>query len=416
MTSGLHIAADFSQCACNSALLIKPDLCLELLREKIHRSGLTLLGEISHEFSVNEGDQYGFTSVLLLAESHVSIHTWPELHYVSVDAYVCNISTDNSQIAHEIIDELEALFVPARTSKNKLIRGNASANDAPLKPSLHLEWLTDTAAFGFTASAILERSQSKYQFLEVLDCPSWGHTLRLDHRYMTSDREGFIYHELMIHPVATAHQRMTSALILGGGDGGALREVLKYSDIQSVDLVEIDNEVIRVAKKYLGEVNGNSFDSPRVSTFNEDAFHYVQRSPDSRYDLTFLDLTDERPPARHLYDQPFFMLLKQKIKPHGAIVLHCGSPYFDSTASRNILERLRNVFAIVRPFGAYIPLYGTYLLFAVASDSVDPLSVTEEQVAASINRNRLSDLRYYDADMHQSVFRLPVFLKKALCG
>jgi len=410
---GLHITADFYQCACDKDVLTNSQHFLGLIRNKVKNVGLTALRDCTHEFSQNHFEQCGFTSVVLLAESHISVHTWPEHSYVSIDAYVCNISSDNSHLARELVSELRALFRPHINEQNDLMRGTMSGPLTQVNSGLHLEWLNDTTAFGFKATSMLEQRQSKFQFIEVLNCPQWGNTLRLDHRYMTSELEGFIYHELMVHPVMAAHRSPSTVLILGGGDGGALKEVLKYTTVSSVELVEIDEEVIAVAKKYLRAINDEAFVDGRVNIYVKDALDYLATSH-KLYDLIFLDITDERPPAKHLYDKTFFALLKTKLKPNGAIVLHCGAPYIEPQAVADILGRLRTEFSIVRPFGAYIPLYGTYLMFAVASQTLDPVNAKEEDVISWLAKHRLSDLRYYNPDMHHAIFAIPNFLKVAL--
>ena len=211
-----------------------------------------------------------------------------------------------------------------------------------------------------------------------------------------------------------AHQSASSILIIGGGDGGVLRELLRYPITEPVDLVEIDPDVIEVSKRYLQSVNHEAFDDPKVRIHVSDAQTYMTESH-RMYDLILLDLTDERPPAAHLYDRPFFALLRTRLNVGGAIVLHCGSPYYDPTATAAILERVRAEFSVVRPFGAYIPLYGTYLLFAVASQSLDVQTVGKPDIGAWMKKFQLTDLRYYAPEMHHAIFSIPPFLKAALC-
>lgn len=410
---GLHITGDFYRCECNQDALIDPQNVLRLIRDKIKQCRLTALQDCSYRFASDSSGQSGFTIVFLLAESHISLHTWPEHSYASMDVYVCNYRSDNSQVARELVKEIGAFFRPRTEQQHELLRGEEHAQAPDGNSGLHLEWLSDTAAFGFKATACLERRRSSFQFIEVLDCPEWGKTLRLDHRYMTSEAEGFIYHELMVHPAMATHRSPSSVLILGGGDGGTLNEVLKYRMIESVDLVELDEAVVSVAKQYFSAVNGNAFDDSRVRVHIEDAQNYVARSSHF-YDAVFLDLTDERPPAEHLYDDAFFALLRSRLTSKGIIVLHCGAPYFEAEAVANILRRVRKSFSIVRPFGAYIPLYGTYLSFAIASQTIDPVGVCQEDVAEWLNGCELRDLRYYNPEIHAAAFAIPNFLRKAL--
>lgn len=412
--TGLHITADLYECNCANYVLIEPGHFLQHVKHSVERAGLTALQDCTYCFPQGPAEQGGFTSVVLLAESHVSVHTWPERRYVSMDAYVCNHSNDNSNGARGIVSDLLGLFEPSSTERSEIWRGyqKRSAEDANPQ-SLHLEWLNATAAFGFRAKSVLERRQSAYQFIEVLDCPQWGRTLRLDGRYMTSEAEGFIYHELMVHPVMAAHRAASSILVVGGGDGGALRELLRYAIAQPIDLVEIDPDVIEVSKQHLRSINNSAFDDPKVRIHVSDAQSHMIESHRT-YDIILLDLTDERPPAAHLYDRQFFALLRTRLNKGGAIVLHCGSPYYDPISTESVLNRVRAEFSIVRPFGAYIPLYGSYLLFAVASQSLDVQTITESDVRSWIETNNMTGLRYYAPEMHRALFSIPPFLQAAL--
>src|SRR5690606_16194652 len=208
----------------------------------------------------------------------------------------------------------------------------------------------------------LETVRTPYQTLEVFDTPQWGRLFRLDGCYMTSERDEFFYHEAITHTAALAHPNPTSALVLGGGDGGSTEELLKHPSMRRVVLAELDAEVVRVAREHLWQVHRGAFDDPRVDLRIGDGWATVealaqQSGERGGFDLVVLDLTDPDTPAHRLYTADFFRLLKRVMNPGAAITLHIGSPLYRPDLVGKLLAELASVFAIVRPLGLYVPLY-----------------------------------------------------------
>ncbi len=229
--------------------------------------------------------------------------------------------------------------------------------------------------------------RSQFQTVEVFETPQFGKLFRLDGWYMTSEKDEFFYHEPIVHCAALAHPAPRSALVIGGGDGGSSEELLKHRTIERVVMAELDPEVVRVATRYLGKVHRGAFEDPRLQVHIGDGFEFTAKLGE-KFDLIVFDLTDPDTPAARLYTPEFFAMAKRALNPGGAISLHIGSPIFQPERVRRMLADLRSVFAIVRPLGLYIPLYGAYWGLAVVSDSLDPCAVDAADDRAAARRAR----------------------------
>jgi spermidine synthase len=306
---------------------------------------------------------------------------------------------------------MTAMFDPAQAHQQSLLRGEVGA--ARPTQNLGQEWLNEHSAYGYQLGPVLYREQSPYQLIEVHESPQFGRLFRLDGDYMTSEKEEFFYHEALVHPAAASHGKVAQVLILGGGDGGAAEELLKYPSVQRVVIAELDEVVIRVAREYFQNIHHGALDDPRVEVRIGDGLAYV-RDTSERFDLVLLDLTDPDTPASALYTAEFFSSVKKLLNPGGAMVLHTASPIFRPDVVSMLYQRLKNNFNIVAPMGLYIPLYGTYWSFAVCSNDLDPRKADTTQIAGVITSAKLTDLNYYNPATHQGLFALPGYFQKLL--
>lgn len=407
---GLHLTADLYQCNCSHELLIDADRLAELCRRLTLGVGLTLVDEKWHTFPDHQGQPGGVTGMLLLAESHLAVHTWPERAGVTLDVYVCNYSADNSDKAEHLMAELLAALRPGRSLNHRLQRGRVAPE---AEDGLLLEALNAHSVYGYHTSRRLETRRTQHQLLEVHDTPQFGRLLRLDGHFMTSEREEFFYHECLVHPAAIAHPEPRRALIIGGGDGGAAEELFKHPSMQRVVLAELDAGVVEASREYLGAVHHDVFSDPRLILHIGDGFEYMRRT-EERFDLVLLDLTDPETPAGPLYTAAAFAAVKRVLDPGGAVVLHIGTPVFEPEQVRRIAAGLRANFARVNCYGLYIPLYGAYWGLAVASDALDPTAVSRAVVADRLMERGIDDLHYYNADVHGALFALPNFYRALL--
>ena len=409
---GLHLTADLYACACDQHLLTSAEHLAALCQRAVAQANLTQVADKFFSFPPYRGKRGGVTAAVLLAESHLALHTWPEQRSVTLDVYVCNFSNDNSAKAHSLLAALTLAFAPATQNNRRMVRGLTDSQGQG--DDLLLEWLNKDSVFGYRANRCLETVRSPYQSIEVFDTPQFGTLFRLDGSYMTSEGDEYFYHEALVHPAALAHTAPRCALIVGGGDGGSAEELIKHPSIERIVLAELDEQVVRIAKAHLRSVHRDVFDNPKLELKIIDGFTYV-RDCRERFDLILLDLTDPESPARHLYSGEFFALLKARLNPGGALVLHLGSPVFAPAQVQRVLASLSGHFAQHFPFGLYIPLYGAYWGMAIASDSLNPVAVTEHEIETRLKQRRINDLSYYNASVHGALFALPNFYRKLQC-
>lgn len=404
---GLHLTADLYDCRGADGLMTDAAVLAELCRRHTIGVGLTLVDEKWYPFPPYNGQPGGVTGMLLLAESHLAVHTWPERRAVTLDVYVCNFTTDNSAKAEALLREIVAAFEPGRTEIHRLQRGSEQRPPA----ETILESLNDAgdAVYGYVSSERVLAKRSPYQTIELMRTPRFGLAMRIDGHFMTSEGEEFYYHECLVHPAAVAHGAVRNVLIIGGGDGGAAEEVLKHRGVERVVMAELDGDVVAIAKEHLHAVHRGVFDDPRLEVKIGDGLAFVAETSE-RFDLILLDLTDPETPAGSLYQEPFFRSLKRILRPGGAVVLHTGTPVFEPEQVRRINTALRAVFEQVHPFGLYVPLYGAYWGFAVASDRLQPRAIDAATLDARVAA--LPDLQYYNAEVHHALFALPTYYRR----
>lgn len=409
---GLHLTADLSGCKKNLSLMTDADHIRQICLDLVESSGLTVVGELFHAFpGLTKNQAGGVTGTILLAESHLALHTWPEQQAVTLDVYVCNFSTDNSNKANLLLNSLVDLFEPDDANCQNLLRGEVG--HAGADATMGQEYLNKHSSYAYRLGPLLHREQSPYQLIEVHESPQFGTLFRLDGDYMTSESEEFFYHEALVHPAAISHGKVRNALILGGGDGGSAEELLKYPSVERIVLAELDEAVIRISRQYLSNIHKGSLDDPRVEIRIGDGLAYVNECHE-QFDLVLLDLTDPDTPASELYTAEFFQSVKRILAPGGAMVLHTGSPVFSPKTVQTIYRRLTQHFTNVAPFGLYIPLYGAYWSFALCSEQVHPHKLSEQDVLHRIQLHQLGKLNYYNEATHYGLFALPGYFRGLL--
>jgi spermidine synthase len=402
--NGLHLVGDLYECRCDPLWMLQTEHARPVLEKQVAEAGLTL---VSSEFFAFEGG--GWTAMLLLAESHLAIHTWPELKAVTLDVYVCNYQRDNATRARKLFDAAVAFFDPKAPVSQDIQRGDLAGR--PGEGALILEWLNDRHVFGLRAANLVDRFDSQYQRVEILENEDFGRLFRLDGRFMTSERDEFHYHEPMIHPALISHAEPQSVLILGGGDGGAAEEVLKHPSVQRVVVAELDEAVVRLAREHLQAIHKGALDDPRVEVVIGDGAAFVAETAE-RFDAVILDLTDPDTPAGPLYAQPFFRTLRRVMRPGAMVTLHIGSPVYGPQRVRETAAALHAVFKVVRPLRSFVPLYGSEWMMAVASHDADPLDTGAATVAERLAQRGITGLQHYNPAMHAAMFALPNYVQE----
>ena len=242
--------------------------------------------------------------------------------------------------------------------------------------------------------------------MQILDTAAYGRALVLDRVVQTTEGDEFIYHEMMTHVPLIAHPQPRRVLIIGGGDGGIAREVLRHPSVEQVTMVEIDPAVIQACRRYLPKICGRAFRDRRLQVVVDDGARYVRTSQE-RFDVAIIDSPDPIGPATVLFVTAFYRHVARLLRRSGVMACQTGSTFLQPWELTGTYRRLRRVFKIAMPYVAAIPTYvGGMFGFLFASDQVQPLRVTPAQVEARIRRARLA-CRYYTPAIHRACFALP---------
>ena len=284
-------------------------------------------------------------------------------------------------------------------------------------------WLTESLDDGFSysirTSRVLSQFRSAHQRVEVHESDTFGRLLVLDGSFNVSEKDEFFYHENLVHVAACTHPRPATALIIGGGDGGAAEELLKHSCVQSVTLVEIDQAVIDVARLHLRSVHQGVIDEctghPKLRIHIADGMAYI-KDGSGRYDLIILDLTDPGGPSTPLYTEAFYQACAARLKPGGLLGLHIASPFAQQHRIVSALTALSSAFAIVRPYMVTVPLSGGPWMMACASNTLDPAMLPATAVDTRLSVRGIADLQFYNGSTHLAAMALPNFVRTAVMG
>lgn len=285
----------------------------------------------------------------------------------------------------------------------------------PTPDTFAIEQLSPDIGFFLRTTDKLAEARSPMQHIEIVQTPLFGRAMLIDGCFMTSERDEFFYHEPMIHLPAITHGHVRQALVIGGGDGGAAHNLLRYPGMERVVLAELDRAVIDMARAWLPAVHRGAFDDPRLQIRLGDGRAFVEAC-EAQFDQIVLDLTDPFGPAVALYTRDFYRACQRALRPGGVLSLHVQSPIHRGETMARIVASLRSVFGVVRPYLQYVPLYGTLWAMAVASDQTDPLAVPASEVDARLKRNGLNDLKLYSGATHHALLALPPFVQGLLAA
>jgi spermidine synthase len=266
----------------------------------------------------------------------------------------------------------------------------------------------------YTIKEVLCRIATKYQFVEIFDLEEIGRALFLDGWIQVAEIDEFIYHEALVHPALLAHPHPEVVFIAGGGDGGALREVLKHPTVKKVIVGELDEEVIELSRKYLTRIHQNAWEDPRVEVHLGDARQTLKAYPRA-FDAVIVDLTEpvEEGPSQLLFTREFYTIVERSLRSPGVFSTQCADagPGFGKLIA-DVLETLRQLTPYVRSYLAPVPSLQGLWSFAVAGFGLDPLRSKEEWKE---KLHRLSGpLRWCTPDILTAGFEVPPYLKEIL--
>ena len=250
----------------------------------------------------------------------------------------------------------------------------------------------------------LFETKSKYQDIEVYKSKALGNILVIDDNTMLSQKDEFIYHEMLSHVPIYTHLEPKKVLIIGGGDGGTAREVLKHPTLE-VDMVEIDAKVIDICKKYFPDVG--DWDNPRLNLIIADGIEFMNHATDKSYDIILIDSTDDKDQASGLFKLEFYAECYRVLKDDGLMAVQGSSYFVAMDEHKAILRKLKKEFDIVMPYRYEMLTYpGVLWNFILASKKYHPIK--------DMRSNNIKNLKYYNENIHKAAFVLPNYIKDAL--
>lgn len=257
----------------------------------------------------------------------------------------------------------------------------------------------------------LYHHKSPYQTIDIFDSYEFGRFLTLDGFMMLTEKDEFIYHEMIVHPAFAVHPNIQSVLVIGAGDGGTVRELTKYDTIQSIDLVEIDGAVIEACRQYLPQT-ASALDDPRVRLHIEDGLPFVRKQHQA-YDLIIVDSTDPFGPGENLFTREFYGNCYHALKAQGILINQHESAFYDQDrqAMQKAHKLLAKVFPVADLYQFHLPTYpsGAWL-FGFASKGLDPIKDADHQTWS----DRHIPTSYYNPGIHQAAFALPTYVKELI--
>ncbi len=420
---GRHIIVEYYDCT--PEILNDVTLIQESMEGAAEKAGATIINSTFHHFS-----PYGVSGVVVIEESHLAIHTWPEYGYASVDLFTCGESVDPWISYQYLKDAFEAGHGSAVELKRgemallskkefdvKQLRDDKSANDgSPIRTKD--VWFTerdDKIALSLKHDGKLYDQQSDFQRVEVYNTQAYGNMLTLDGMVMTTEKDEYVYHEMITHIPLLTHPNPKRALIIGGGDGGTAREMLRHEDLDEVVMVEIDEKVIEACKLHLPSV-ASALDHPKLNLVVDDGIKYVKEAAAGSFDVVVIDSTDPVGPAEGLFSVEFYKEVHRILSENGVMITQSESPRFNNKVFKEIYDVYGSIFGNekVHCYLAYIPTYptGMWSFSYSAKGNAHPLNGFDREKSRKFSE--LHSLSYYNESIHESAFALPNFVKKMI--
>ncbi|MEA4831042.1 MAG: polyamine aminopropyltransferase [Oscillospiraceae bacterium] len=273
------------------------------------------------------------------------------------------------------------------------------------------EYHTPNVRFSIKVNSQLYTEQSDYQRISIFDSAEFGRFLTLDGVMMLTERDEFIYHEMITHVSMAVNPDIKSVLVIGAGDGGVARELTKYKSIEKIDIVEIDKRVVEVCKEYLPQT-ACGFDDKRIKLYFTDGLKFI-RHIENQYDLIIVDSTDPSGPGEVLFTKEFYGSCHKALAENGIMVNQHESPFYteDRKAMQSAHRRIVSVFPICRVYQAHIPTYPSgHWLFGFAAKKLHPIKDLDAEKWNALGIYT----KYYNTNLHKGSFYLPGYVEEAL--
>lgn len=261
----------------------------------------------------------------------------------------------------------------------------------------------------------LFKEESPYQTVEVFDTYDKGKMLTIDRMVMCTESDEASYHEMIVHVPMFTNSNIKDVLVIGAGDGGTIRELMRHPGIEKVTMVEIDDAVVRASKQFLPTIS-SALEHPKLNLLIDDGIKFVKEAADAAYDLVIIDSSDPVGPSEGLFTKSFYEDVYRCLRPGGVVTIQSESPVFHPKAFVDLNKCLKEVFSIdnVHCYVVFIPMYptGVWSLTYCSKNGPHPINNFDRDRATKFVKEH--DLRYYNADVHQAAFALPNYIQKML--
>ena len=270
---------------------------------------------------------------------------------------------------------------------------------------------TENVNFSMKVKNHLYSSQSPFQKIDVLDTYEFGRVLVIDNWTMVTEKDEFIYHEMITHVAMATNSNIKNVLVIGAGDGGTVRELTRYKNIENIDMVEIDEEVVKASKEFL-PFTANKLDDTRVNLYFEDGIKFV-KNKENLYDLIIVDSTDPIGPGEGLFTMEFYNDCYKLLTEKGILINQCESPYYPNNANemKRSFNKIKELFKVSEAYQYHMPTYPSgHWMFCFASKEYHPIKDLNKEAWNALG----IETKYYNTDLHIGAFMLPTYVKNLL--
>ncbi|WP_020530578.1 polyamine aminopropyltransferase [Flexithrix dorotheae] len=417
---GKHIIAEFFNCnpeGLNDVVFIE-NAMLEAAKE----ANATVINSTFHHFS-----PIGVSGVVVIQESHLAIHTWPEYGFASVDIFTCGDQIDpwlSSRYLKKALEASHDSAIEMRRGQKGLIEKQEGfkfnvqksvADLAEIRKEREI-WVTertDDLALSFRHTGeLLFRTKSDFQRIEVFQSRSFGKIMLLDGIIVLTEKDEFAFHEMLVHVPLLCHPNPKQVMVIGGGDGGTVKELLKHPEIEQITVLEIDPQVIQTAKTYFPEISAGLNDN-KVKVILGEAFDYLKNESSQKFDIILSDYANPVEEGAEEHFKHIHLILKKHLKEKGILIAQTGSPGISGEKFAENFKGLKNIFGAenVKPFQVNIPTFPSGLwTFGFCQKDISNNNFPDKSRLKQLEADY--SLNYYNEEIHKAAFVLPNYVRR----
>lgn len=415
---GRHLIAEFY--GCDVGVLGEVARIESAMKKAAESANAQIVNLMFHRFA-----PYGVSGVVVIQESHLAIHSWPEYGYASVDIFTCG----NLVNPWKSVESLEKTLGAKKTSCIELNRGQISQLPEPLclpppaektaasAPNFTQDlWFTEqTRQMALSVrhtGKLLHSEQTPFQKITVYQTPAFGHLLALDGSIAFTEKDEQIYHEMLVHIPLLTHPKPENALVLGGGDGGAVREILRHETVKNITVLEQDARITAVCRQFFPALK-QTLSHPKVKLIYQSAAHFTENTK-AQYDFIVADFCPPLLADKPRIEEKMYQSIKKRLSANGVLVVPTGSPTLNPSDFQQTIRLLNAIFA-----PAFLHFYLAYIPSLLSGISGFVLISPQNTACAFAERQekllKQHKFRYYNREIHESSFVHPNFIRDLFC-